>query len=357
MKTLRQYEKQLAFEDLSFDNEMITEGWLRDLIKGGISLYAKMFKYADTKHKEFLKKRALNKDLQKLETCKTREWWDNYFKGTDWEKKWFEINPLDKKQANKKEENSENNQTPANEAKQEKNPTTLEEMFTEDKFVQYTESGMTELIINGFCMMYDLAKTHENKQVMTIAVKFMKSILKMNDKAVDNDNKKTLQKVLKDQEEALKKNDEGGDKNNQSELSPEEKKQVTNDTSKIAKTVGVSGDSDNIQKAVSPIITTQESLNESEEQILEKATKLKDMPEELQNFKKSFFYKSGALSKNPDALETNRQCIILFATAVDGILSKMVDTKGKSASNNKDLILKALSQMVELEEFKKYLGK
>lgn len=179
--------------------------------------------------------------------------------------------------------------------------------------------------------------------------------------------KKFAEEYAKQLQEVNKKEGEGDKEENGDKATPseEEAKEIDKDADKITKTIGVNGDGDNVQKAVKPVMPSDPKDDEKKEAledifgepILEGETKMKDMPQELQNFKKSFLYKSGALSKNPDALKTNRDCILIFASAVDGVLSKMVNTKGKSASSDKAAVLKALSQMVELEEFKKYLGK
>lgn len=365
MKTLKSYVNSLAYEDLAYNKEIVNEGWLGDLIKGGISLYAKLYKFADSKYKDLLAKNSKKKELQELQSCKTRKWWDNYFKGTDWEKKWFEINPLDKKEA---KESLNNTIKPFYEAEmvdgigkgttanKDANPTTLEEMFTAEKFEQYSKvSGMTELIIAGFGMMYDLGKTNNDKQVMTIASTFMKNALKMPDKSVSPENKEKLKKSIKALEESTeeKKEEESSNKNGQ----PSEK-EVQDTNKKVESTSkALGGNISKVKKALKDIVPLDKTDAQQNESLNEAKVEL---PAELQSFKDDFILsthkaKDGKTHgvKDPKIRSINKQAVIQIVSSISSALENIKDNSGKPI--DKDILFSFLSGLMNYDNFKKFI--
>lgn len=361
MKTLKQYEKNWIEENETLeeylDRFQIDEGLLskfKELIKGGLSLYASMFKFAKEQgpevqnfFKEKAKKKKDEKDLKNF--VAGREFWDDWFKGSKWEKFWIKINP-------KPEESLEDDNNVINEVEQEvlnggdgqkqskskkikpKNEDQEAKdsaLFSQEKFAKYKKyEGMIDIIIGGFTYMYDLAKSNNDKKALELASGYIKNAL--NDPSVDDKQKEHLKEAIgevkKAGEEQKEKEGEEG------KATPEQAKKDDKAIETTSKALG--GDQNQIKNALSGIVTFDTNSLDAE------IANINEGNENAKDIVKSFKSKYLNHSKNEKyekIRETNRQAIRQIAASISAAFSNIKSDKGEEVDRD------------QLENFIKYL--
>ena len=356
MKTLKQYERQINEESNNLEDyineSIIDEGFLsslKELIKGGLSLYGKMFKYSKNAGKEvhnFFKERAKSKADDK--TLKSfvagREFWDNWMAKSKWEKPWLEINP---KETDKKESLIGNDEVVLEEETQQPNnqkPAKTNEadfaLFSKEKYEQYAKyEGMVDIIIAGFTFVYDLAKSKNDKKALELVSGYIKNALK--EKSVSEEQKKHLKEAIGDVQKASKEKKEGEDEENV-EVSQEEAQAQEKTLKTVQQKIGIKSKGvENIVKAMFP----EGASEETKDFVFESSkAKLPDYASKKGNPKVFAFRQKYLKGKNNDAddkkkeIEQNKTAFIIFLNGIGGMFDTIQADKGEITTFIRELV-------------------
>lgn len=291
MKTLTQYETQIKDESLNLEDYInesrIDEGFLsalKEFIKGGTSLFAKMFKHSKKAgsdvlkfYKQKSKERADNNTLKSFSSG--REFWDNWFAKSKWEKPWLEINPKEDAkeslennhklitEATSSEERETNKQKgAAMQAEADKKNQVDFAFFSEEKYEKYAKyEGMIDIIIAGFTFVYDLAKSKNDKKALELVSGYIKNALK--DKSVSSEQKSHLKEAINDVKDASEKTNKEEEQLDPIKTFADKHKATLQDLAKMGNLDNkvLTGIEAKVKKALESLKDNNDIINESDE--------------------------------------------------------------------------------------------